>query len=107
MSHLYFVFRNRRELLSAGVIPLMEQMIQKPETCEAAIAMYLSLSCLAEAQEIIGLSDAILFLLRGLREDTCRSNTCRLDAVLTLYNISLHAPNIPFLLSSGIIETLC
>ncbi|KAK3142237.1 hypothetical protein QOZ80_4BG0344020 [Eleusine coracana subsp. coracana] len=98
--------RNKRQLLSAGVIPLIEQMIQKPETCEAAIAMYLNLSCIPEAQEIIGLSDAVPFLINGLREDGSRSKTCRLDALLTLYNLSLHAPNIPFLLSSGIIETL-
>jgi hypothetical protein len=84
----------------------MEQMIQKPETCEAAIAMYLNLSCIAEAHEVIGMSDAIPFLIKGLREDSSRSNTCRLDALLTLYNLSLHAPNIPFLLSSGIIESL-
>jgi hypothetical protein len=68
--------------------------------------MYLNLSCIAEAQEIIGMSDAIPFLIKGLREDSSRSNTCRLDALLTLYNLSLHAPNIPFLLSSGIIESL-
>ncbi|KAK3144422.1 hypothetical protein QOZ80_4AG0312860 [Eleusine coracana subsp. coracana] len=98
--------RNKRQLLSAGVIPLIELMIQKAETCEAAIAMYLNLSCIPEAQEIIGLSDAVPFLINGLREDGSRSKTCRLDALLTLYNLSLHAPNIPFLLSSGIIETL-
>ncbi|XP_062184920.1 U-box domain-containing protein 6-like [Phragmites australis] len=98
--------RNKRQLLSAGVIPLIEQMIQKHETCEAAIAMYLNLSCLPEAQAIIGSSDAIPFLIKGLREDGSRSNTCRLDALLTLYNLSLHAPNIPFLLSSGIMESL-
>lgn len=68
--------------------------------------MYLNLSCLPEAQEIIGLSDAVPFLINGLREDGSRSKTCRMDALLTLYNLSLHAPNIPCLLSSGIIETL-
>ncbi|KAK8449053.1 hypothetical protein SEVIR_7G153600v4 [Setaria viridis] len=98
--------RNKRQLLSAGVIPLIEQMIQKPETCEAAIAMYLNLSCISEAQAIIGSSDAIPFLIEGLGEDCSRSDTCRLDALLTLYNLSLHAPNIPFLMASGIIESL-
>ncbi|KAL6652490.1 hypothetical protein ACP70R_011415 [Stipagrostis hirtigluma subsp. patula] len=98
--------RNKRQLLSAGVIPLIEQMIQKPETCEAAIAMYLNLSCLPEAQAIIGSSDAIPFLIKGLREDGSRSNTCRLDALLTVYNLSLHAPNIPYLIASGLIESL-
>ena len=82
-------------------------MIQKPETCEAAIAMYLNLSCISEAQAIIGSSDAIPFLIGGLREDGSRSDTCRLDALLTLYNLSLHAPNVPVLMASGIIESLC
>ncbi|CAN6235443.1 unnamed protein product [Urochloa humidicola] len=99
--------RNKRQLLLAGVIPLMEQMIQRPETCEAAIAMYLNLSCISEAQAIIGSSDAIPFLIEALREDDCsRSDTCRLDALLTLYNLSLHAPNIPVLMASGVIEGL-
>ncbi|CAN6239933.1 unnamed protein product [Urochloa humidicola] len=99
--------RNKRQLLLAGVIPLIEQMIQRPETCEAAIAMYLNLSCISEAQAIIGSSDAIPFLVEALREGDCsRSDTCRLDALLTLYNLSLHAPNIPLLMASGIIEAL-
>lgn len=84
----------------------MEQMIQKPDTCEAAVAMYLNLSCLEEAQAIIGSSEAIPFLLSSLREEGSRSSTCRLDALLTLYNLSLHAPNIPPLLSSGIIHSI-
>ncbi|CAL5026759.1 unnamed protein product [Urochloa decumbens] len=99
--------RNKRQMLLAGVIPLIEQMIQRPETCEAAIAMYLNLSCISEAQAIIGSSDAIPFLIEALREgDGSRSETCRLDALLTLYNLSLHAPNIPLLMASGVIEGL-
>uniref|UniRef100_A0A804RM59 RING-type E3 ubiquitin transferase n=1 Tax=Zea mays TaxID=4577 RepID=A0A804RM59_MAIZE len=98
--------RNKRLLLSAGVIPLIEQMIQERETCEAAIAMYLNLSCIPEAQAIIGSSVAIPFLVNGLGEGGSRSDTCRLDALLTLYNLSLHAPNIPSLMASGIIEGL-
>lgn len=98
--------RNKKQLLSAGVIPLMEQMIQKKETCEAAVAMYLNLSCLEEAQAIIGSSEAIPFLIKSLREEGSVSNTCRLDALLTLYNLSLHAPNIAPLLSAGIINSI-
>ena len=101
-----FVIRNKRLLLSAGVIPLIEQMIQKRETCEAAIAMYLNLSCIPEAQAIIGSSIAIPFLVNGLGEGGPPSGTCRLDALLTLYNLSLHAPNIPSLMASGIMESL-
>lgn len=93
-------------MLSAGVIPLIEQMIQKQETCEAAMAMYLNLSCIPEAQAMIGSSAAIPFLVNGLGEGGSRSDTCRLDALLTLYNLSQHAPNIPFLMASGIIESL-
>lgn len=84
----------------------MEQMIQKPETCEAAVAMYLNLSCLEEAQAIIGSSEVIPVLIRCLQEEGYRSDTCRLDALLTLYNLSLHVPNIPPLLSSGIVHSI-
>jgi len=105
-SFASFVIRNKRLLLSAGVIPLIEQMIQKRETYEAAIAMYLNLSCIPEAQAIIGSSIAIPFLVNGLGEGGPPSDTCRLDALLTLYNLSLHAPNIPSLMASGIMESL-
>ncbi|KAL5213599.1 hypothetical protein ABZP36_002751 [Zizania latifolia] len=98
--------RNKKQLLSGGVIPLMEQMIQKPETYEAAVAMYLNLSCLAEAQAIIGPSKATPLLIRSLKDDGSRSKTCCLDGLLTLYNLSLHSPNIPILISSGIIQSL-
>ncbi|WVZ86189.1 hypothetical protein U9M48_033015 [Paspalum notatum var. saurae] len=98
--------RNKRQLLSAGIIPLMEQMIKKNDTCEAAIAMYLNLSCIPEAQAIIGSSDVIPFLIDGLTGEGSRSDTCRLDAVLTLYNLSLHAPNIPLLMAAGIVGSL-
>lgn len=69
--------------------------------------MYLNLSCITESQAIIGSSDAIPFLIEALREDVgSRSDTCRLDSLLTLYNLSLHAPNIPSLMAFGIIEAL-
>uniref|UniRef100_A0A0D9W6I6 RING-type E3 ubiquitin transferase n=1 Tax=Leersia perrieri TaxID=77586 RepID=A0A0D9W6I6_9ORYZ len=99
--------RNKKQLLSGGVIPLIEQMIQKPETYEAAIAMYLNLSCLPEAQVIIGPSKATPLLIRALQDDnSSRSKTCCLDALLTLYNLSLQASNIPTLIVSGVLESL-
>ncbi|KAG8082472.1 hypothetical protein GUJ93_ZPchr0014g47672 [Zizania palustris] len=98
--------RNKKQQLSGGVIPLMEKMIQKPETYEAAVAMYLNLSCLAEAQAIIGPSKAMPFLIRSLQDDGSRSKACCLDGLLTLYNLSLHSPNVPILISSGVIQSL-
>uniref|UniRef100_I1PMI2 RING-type E3 ubiquitin transferase n=1 Tax=Oryza glaberrima TaxID=4538 RepID=I1PMI2_ORYGL len=99
--------RNKKQLLSGGVLPLMEQMIQKPETYEAAVAMYLNISCLAEAQAIIGQSEAAPLLIKGLQGDGFRmSKTCCLDALLTLYNLSLQSSNIPTLISSGIMQSL-
>lgn len=86
---------------------MMEQMIQKPETYEAAVAMYLNISCLAEAQAIIGQSEAAPLLIKGLQGDGFRmSKTCCLDALLTLYNLSLQSSNIPTLISSGIMQSL-
>ncbi|KAF0891751.1 hypothetical protein E2562_010948 [Oryza meyeriana var. granulata] len=98
--------RNKKRLLSGGVIPLMEQMIQKPETYEAAVAMYLNLSCLGEAQVIIGPSKATPLLIRGVQEDGSRSKTSCLDALLTLFNLSLHSSNIPILIAAGVIQSL-
>ncbi|XP_073013764.1 U-box domain-containing protein 7-like [Typha latifolia] len=98
--------RNKGMLLSAGVIPLLEKMIVNSETCEAATALYLNLSCLDEARPIIGSSQAVPFLIRSLQNKDSQSRTFQLDALYTLYNLSTHASNIPFLVSSGIVDSL-
>ncbi|XP_010930144.1 U-box domain-containing protein 45 [Elaeis guineensis] len=98
--------RNKKMLLNAGILPLLEEMIQNSETCEAAIALYLNLSCLDEAKPVIGSSKAVPFLIQLLKADNSRSHSCKHDAIYTLFNLSTYAPNITYLLSSGIIEQL-
>ncbi|OVA17536.1 Armadillo [Macleaya cordata] len=96
--------RNKEMMLSAGVIPLLEEMILNPESCESASALYLNLSCLEEAKPIIGSSQAVPFLVQLLQSDSTQQ--CKLDALHTLYNLSTQLSNTPHLLSAGIIEGL-
>ncbi|EHA8591903.1 putative U-box domain-containing protein 7 [Cocos nucifera] len=93
-------------LLSAGVVPMLEDMIQNFETCEAATALLLNLSCLDEAKPVIGSSQAVPFLIQFLEANNSRSHSCKHDALYALFNLSTHPANIPYLLTSGIIEQL-
>ncbi|XP_058093948.1 U-box domain-containing protein 45-like isoform X2 [Magnolia sinica] len=96
--------RNKEMILSAGVIPLIEEMILNSNAYESATALYLNLSCLHEAKPIIGSSRAVPFLIRLLRADS--ETQCKLDALHALYNLSTHPSNIPRLLSAGIVNGL-
>ncbi|KAJ0972360.1 hypothetical protein J5N97_020319 [Dioscorea zingiberensis] len=98
--------RNKGMLLSAGVIPLLEQMIFNSETCEPATALYLNLSCLDDAKPIISSSQAVSFLVQLLQADSSASSSCKHDALYTLYNLSTYPLNIPSLLDSGIVDAL-
>ncbi|XP_043724043.1 U-box domain-containing protein 45-like [Telopea speciosissima] len=96
--------RNKKMMLSAGVIPLLEEMILKSNSYKSATALYLNLSCLEEAKPVIGSSQAIPFLVRLLQNES--EPQCKLDALHCLYNLSIYPSNIPILLSAGIIEGL-
>lgn len=91
-------------ILSAGTIPLLEDIIVKSNAYESATALYLNLSCLEEAKAIIGSSQALPFLVQLLEANT--GTQCKLDALHALYNLSTHSPNIPLLLAAGIVERL-
>ncbi|KAF8378111.1 hypothetical protein HHK36_029448 [Tetracentron sinense] len=94
--------RNKKMMLSAGVIPLVDEMILKSNSYVSATALYLNLSYLNEAKPIIGLSQAVPFLVRLLQAETERP--CKLDALRALYNLSTHSSNIPRLISADVIE---
>lgn len=96
--------RNKEVMLSAGVIPLLEEMILKFNSYESATALFLNLSCLEEAKPIIGSSQAVPFLVRLLRTNS--ETQCKLDSLHALNNLSTYPSNIPLLLSAGIIEGL-
>ncbi|XP_042492397.1 U-box domain-containing protein 45-like [Macadamia integrifolia] len=96
--------RNKEMMLSAGVIPLLEEMILMSKAYESATALFLNLSCLEEAKPIIGSSQAIPFLVRLLRNES--EPQCKIDALHCIYNLSTYPINIPILLSAGIIEGL-
>ncbi|KAF9677804.1 hypothetical protein SADUNF_Sadunf08G0145800 [Salix dunnii] len=96
--------RNKEMMLAAGAIPLLEDMISNPDSNGSATALYLNLSCLAEAKPIIGSSQAVPFLIQILKGET--RVQCKLDALHALYNLSSHSTNISNLLSAGIISGL-
>ncbi|XP_043703985.1 U-box domain-containing protein 6-like [Telopea speciosissima] len=96
--------RNKEMMLSAGVIPLLEEMILMSKGYKSATALYLNLSCLEEAKPIIGSSQAIPFLVHLLRNES--EPQCKLDALHCIYNLSTYPTNIPILLSASIIEGL-
>ncbi|THU68187.1 hypothetical protein C4D60_Mb08t01270 [Musa balbisiana] len=98
--------RNKVMLITAGVIPLLEQMISNSDNCEEAIALYLDLSCLDEAKPVSGLTEVVPLLVQLLRSNNSRSSFRKLDALCILHNLSMHPPNIPALLSSGVVDCL-
>ncbi|KAI9126078.1 hypothetical protein K1719_003496 [Acacia pycnantha] len=95
--------RNKAIMLSAGVLPLLEE-ISSTSSYGCATALYLNLSCFEEAKTKIGKTQAVQFLIRLLQADT--KVQCKQDSLHALYNLSTVPANIPNLLSSGIINGL-
>ncbi|KAJ1410622.1 Zinc finger, RING/FYVE/PHD-type [Sesbania bispinosa] len=97
--------RNKEIMISAGILSLLEGMISDTSSYGCATALYLNLSCLEEAKQIIGTSpQAVQFLIQILQAKT--EVQCKLDSLHALYNLSTVPPNIPNLLSCGIINGL-
>ncbi|KAI3426787.1 RING-type E3 ubiquitin transferase [Psidium guajava] len=96
--------RNKESILAGGVIPLLEDMISNNNSHPSATALYLNLSCLEDAKPIIGMSQAVPFLIHLLKDETAPQ--CKLDALHALYNLSTYHDNIGYLLSAGIIGSL-
>lgn len=91
-------------MLAAGVIPLLEEMIDDRDAHGLAAALYLNLSCLDEAKPVIGSSKAVSFLIKLLAGKI--DPQWKLDALHALFNISSVPSNISNLLQSGIINGL-
>ena len=91
-------------MLSAGVLSLLEEMILNTSSYGCATALYVNLSCLEEAKRMIGMSQAVQFLIQLLQADS--DVQCKQDSLHALYNLSTVPSNIPYLLSSGIINGL-
>ncbi|XP_068646159.1 U-box domain-containing protein 45-like [Aristolochia californica] len=96
--------RNKEMILSAEVLPLLEEMILNSNAYESATALYLNLSCLEEAKPMIGSSRAVSVFIRLLQTDSPMQ--CKMDALHTLFNLSSHPSNIPRLISAGIVVGL-
>ncbi|KAE9603061.1 hypothetical protein Lal_00042402 [Lupinus albus] len=96
--------RNKEIMVSSGVLPLLEEMISNTSCYGCATALYLNLSYLEEAKPMIGMSQAVQFLTQLLQDDS--GVQCKQDSLHALYNLSTVSSNIPYLLSSGIINGL-
>ncbi|XP_074310007.1 U-box domain-containing protein 6-like [Silene latifolia] len=96
--------RNKKLMLDAGVITILEQIMSDPDSYGLVAALYLNLSCLEEAKPILGSSNALSFLMNLLITKT--DPQWKLDALHALFNISTCPSNIPNLLQSGIVDGL-
>ncbi|XP_061360761.1 U-box domain-containing protein 45-like [Gastrolobium bilobum] len=96
--------RNKENMLSAGILSLLEEMVSNTSSYGCATALYLNLSCLEEAKPVIGMSQAVQFLIQLLQSDS--GVQCKQDSLHALYNISTVTSNIHYLLSTGIINGL-
>ncbi|KAJ0489665.1 putative U box domain, armadillo-like helical, Zinc finger, RING/FYVE/PHD-type [Helianthus annuus] len=96
--------RNKETMLSAGLLSLLMQMIHGSKSVNAAIALYLNLSCLDQAKPVIGSSNAVPFLINALQD--VFDSQCKTDSLHTLYHLSSFHPNIPTLIACGIIPAL-
>ncbi|KAF7813620.1 U-box domain-containing protein 45-like [Senna tora] len=97
--------KNKETMLAAGVLSLLEEMISNCSSYGCATALYLNLSCLEEAKPMIGMSQAVQFLIQLLLQPDV-DDQCKQDSLHALYNLSTGPSNIPNLLLSGIITGL-
>ncbi|KAJ0798659.1 putative armadillo-like helical protein [Helianthus annuus] len=91
-------------MLAAGVLPLLENMIRNSGSPGAVAALCLNLSSLEQAKPVIGLSEAVPFLIRVLNNTV--DPTCKSDALIALYHLSSLHSNIPRLVSLNILDAL-
>lgn len=91
-------------MLAAGIIKLLEEMIQNSNSHAPATALYLNLTYLEDAKPIIGSSQVVPFLINCLQID-CELQI-KLDALHALYNLATCPSNIPNLLESGMTSAL-
>ncbi|KAL9998177.1 putative U box domain, armadillo-like helical, Zinc finger, RING/FYVE/PHD-type [Helianthus debilis subsp. tardiflorus] len=96
--------RNKETMLAAGVLPLLENMIGNSGSPGAVAALCLNLSSLEQAKPVIGLSEAVPFLIRVLNNTV--DPTCKSDALIALYHLSSLHSNIPRLVSLNILDAL-
>ncbi|KAF5754137.1 putative U box domain, armadillo-like helical, Zinc finger, RING/FYVE/PHD-type [Helianthus annuus] len=96
--------RNKETMLAAGVLPLLVNMIGNSGSPGAVAALCLNLSSLEQAKAVIGLSEAVPFLIRVLNDTV--DPTCKSDALIALYHLSTLHSNIPRLVSLNILDAL-
>ncbi|KAJ1696561.1 hypothetical protein LUZ63_005073 [Rhynchospora breviuscula] len=99
--------RNKETMISAGVIPLMDAMLDgTTRTVEAAIALYLNITCLRASRPLLVQTRLTAFLVGSIHSNTPLSPTCRMDVFHALFNLLNHTSNVPVLLNLGIIPSM-
>lgn len=98
--------RNKAEIVGAAAIPLLLRLLGSDMSLavrEAAIAVFLTASCLDENKPAIGSSGVVSFLVNHL--DTGSPQGVK-DALTTLFNLSIFAGNHTFLLKDGTVPKI-
>ncbi|KAJ4756434.1 U-box domain-containing family protein [Rhynchospora pubera] len=97
--------RNKEIVMSSGIIPLMDKMLDGTTmpTVEAAIALYLNITCLRASRPLLIQTRLTAFLVGSNRSNIPLSHTCRMDVFHALFNLLNHTSNVPALLELGII----
>ncbi|KAJ3696881.1 hypothetical protein LUZ61_000586 [Rhynchospora tenuis] len=100
--------RNKETMIAAGIIPLMDEMLDGTTwpTVEAAVALYLNITCLRASRPLLVQARLTAFLIDSIHSDTPLSHTCRLDVFHALFNLLNHTSNIPVLLDLGILPSM-
>ncbi|CAH1435067.1 unnamed protein product [Lactuca virosa] len=96
--------RNKENMVAAGVLPLLEEMIRNSSSPAAVAALYMNLSSLEQAKPVIGSSDAIPFLIHILENGS--ESESKSDALHAVYHLSTCNSNIQRLVSFGILNAL-
>ncbi|KAL7610485.1 U-box domain-containing protein 45 [Lactuca sativa] len=96
--------RNKENMVAAGVLPLLEEMIRNSSSPAAVAALYMNLSSLEQAKPVIGSSDAIPFLIHILENGS--ESESKSDALHAVYHLSTCNSNIQRLVSFGILNAV-
>ncbi|KAH7307618.1 hypothetical protein KP509_22G068900 [Ceratopteris richardii] len=97
--------RNKLKIVKAGAVPVLVELLRQENANirESAAAVILTLSASSEIKPIIGNSGAMVLLVGIL---LCGSIQGRVDAVMTLYNLSTYPDNLTPILNAGAISPL-
>ncbi|KAG1362704.1 putative U-box domain-containing protein 13 [Cocos nucifera] len=109
-----FDFRNKAAVVKAGAVHKMLSLIESGSSLsvsEVIVANFLGLSALDSNKPIIGSSGVIPFLVAAFKNPSATaggggSSQARHDALRALFDLSIAAANIPYLIDADIVPYL-